>query len=488
MVAAGSPGHEAVLAIASRAPASLASTRGRGLQTSEHRVALLVGDAVVASFGVLFGLWVWTITAGETLSTSFVAERVYWLLGIPAWLVALIPAYDLRVALSIERTLLAVVRAAAMLFVLYLAVYFYAPREELPRLMALYWVWEAALLTLGWRLVYIWLFTETGLRRRILVFGAGDAGRDAVRLLREHGTRHAEVVGFLDDDASKSDASVDGIKVLGGHDDLARIVGERHVSEVVLAVTHHMHDTALRTLIQAQEQGIELVRLASLYEDLAKRVPVAHLEPDWLITSFVDAVRANDSSRLAKRAFDIVGSFVVLAGVVLVWPFIALAIWLETGRPILYRQTRVGRGGSTFSLCKFRTMVHNAEETTGPQFAVRDDPRVTRVGRVLRRTRLDELPQAWNVLKGEMSLVGPRPERPEFVASLETRIPFYRTRLIARPGVTGWAQVNLSALESSDDPVAKLEYDLYYIQHRTLLFDLRIMLRTLRTILRLEGN
>jgi lipopolysaccharide/colanic/teichoic acid biosynthesis glycosyltransferase len=133
-------------------------------------------------------------------------------------------------------------------------------------------------------------------------------------------------------------------------------------------------------------------------------------------------------------------------------------------------------------------MVHNAEETTGPQFAVRDDPRVTRVGRVLRRTRLDELPQAWNVLKGEMSLVGPRPERPEFVASLETRIPFYRTRLIARPGVTGWAQVNLSALESSDDPVAKLEYDLYYIQHRTLLFDLRIMLRTLRTILRLEGN
>jgi len=309
-----------------------------------------------------------------------------------------------------------------------------------------------------------------------------------VRLLREHGTRHAEVVGFLDDDASKSDASVDGIKVLGGHDDLARIVGERHVSEVVLAVTHHMHDTALRTLIQAQEQGIELVRLASLYEDLAKRVPVAHLEPDWLITSFVDAVRANDSSRLAKRAFDIVGSLVALAGVVLVWPFIALAIWLETGRPILYRQTRVGRGGSTFSLCKFRTMVHNAEETTGPQFAVRDDPRVTRVGRVLRRTRLDELPQAWNVLKGEMSLVGPRPERPEFVASLETRIPFYRTRLIARPGVTGWAQVNLSALESSDDPVAKLEYDLYYIQHRTLLFDLRIMLRTLRTILRLEGN
>ena len=173
---------------------------------------------------------------------------------------------------------------------------------------------------------------------------------------------------------------------------------------------------------------------------------------------------------------------------VLISPVVAVAIWFESGGPIFYSQVRVGRGGTTFDVFKFRTMIRDAEGTGPARWTAPNDPRVTRVGRFLRRTRLDELPQAINVLRGEMSLVGPRPERPEFVEFLERQVPFYRTRLIVKPGVTGWAQVNHPYGDSVEDARAKLEYDLYYIKHRSILFDLRIVLRTVGTVISFQGT
>jgi lipopolysaccharide/colanic/teichoic acid biosynthesis glycosyltransferase len=167
---------------------------------------------------------------------------------------------------------------------------------------------------------------------------------------------------------------------------------------------------------------------------------------------------------------------------------IAPAIWLDSGRPILFGQRRMGRGGAPFKLIKFRTMAQDAEADGPPRWAGRRDPRVTRVGRFLRRTRLDELPNVVNVLRGEMSLVGPRPERPEFVAQLEREIPFYRTRLLVRPGLTGWAQVNYPYGDSVHGALEKLEYDLYYVKHRSLFFDLWILVRTVGTVVALRGR
>ena len=201
---------------------------------------------------------------------------------------------------------------------------------------------------------------------------------------------------------------------------------------------------------------------------LTQRVPVEHLESDWVIRSFVDQVRVSGMYELFKRLMDIVGGLVGSLIFLIIFPFSALAIVIESGFPIFYSQERLGKGGRIFKIYKFRSMKQNAEEDGEAKLAAVNDPRVTRVGNFLRRTRLDEMPQFISVLTGEMSLVGPRAERPELVAQFQKQIPFYRARLLVKPGLTGWAQINYGYVASVKETVVKLEYDLYYIKHRTL--------------------
>jgi len=217
-------------------------------------------------------------------------------------------------------------------------------------------------------------------------------------------------------------------------------------------------------------------------------VPVDFLEPDWLMTDLADAVRLGEASWLAKRLLDIAGALIGLVAFAALTPFIAIAILLDSGAPIFYRQKRVGRGGALFTVVKFRTMGRDAERPGEARWADRDDPRATRMGRMLRKTRLDELPQFASILRGDMSLVGPRPERREFIDRLQEAIPFYRARLMVPPGLTGWAQVNLPYGDSVEAAKLKLEYDLYYVKRRSMLFDLAILLRTVGTVVGLRGH
>jgi lipopolysaccharide/colanic/teichoic acid biosynthesis glycosyltransferase len=228
--------------------------------------------------------------------------------------------------------------------------------------------------------------------------------------------------------------------------------------------------------------------MAQLYEDQLRRVPVEHIEPSWLLTNFFDVAHSREVSPLAKRLMDLaVAAALGICGLVL-WPFIALAILIDGGRPILYRQERLGRGGRPFTITKFRTMRPDAESDGRARWSSRSDPRITTLGRILRRTRLDELPNLLAVLRGDMSMVGPRPERQPFVEQLETEIPLYRARLTVPPGLTGWAQVNSPYGDSVTDAITKLEYDLYYIKHQSIWFDAVILLKTAGTILRLGGQ
>ena len=460
----------------------------RGLPASEHRVLLSAGDLLVACAAVVAALALWSLTAGFPLQPQFIWAHAYWLMAAPLWAAALTPARHVRVAFSVPQTINGVFRAALALLVVYLAAYFYAPRQALPRLMVLHFLWQSLLLTLAWRLVYIWVFTETSFRRRLLIVGVGRAGRAALDVIRQAGSRHAEVVGFVGETADAAAGSIDGLPVLGGAADLRAMTSRLGASEIVLSLDGQADATLVQALVGCQEDGVDVVRMATIYEQLRERVPVEYLESDWLVTSFVDAVRARDASRLAKRLIDLVGATAGLAILILLFPIVALAIWLDSGRPILFGQARVGQAGRLYRVLKFRTMVSGAEAEGVAQWAAPDDPRVTRAGRWLRRTRVDELPQVINILRGEMSLVGPRPERPEFVTELERRIPFYRTRLLVRPGLTGWAQVNFPYGDSVEDAVVKLEYDLYYIKHRSMLFDALIVARTIGTILRFRGR
>ena len=458
----------------------------RGLQASEHRILLVVGDLAIASLAVVVALWLWTITAGVTLSFALRA-RAYWFFAVAAWVIGLAPTYNIGVALSVQQTVRALVRLASLLLVGYLAVYFYAPRQALPRLLALYFLWEALLLTLGWRLVYIWVFTETGLRRRALIVGTGQAGERLLEVMQQAGVRETMVVGLVEADGPARRGSVLGVPVLGGGDALTALVEREGISELILAA-EELRGPLLERLLECQEAGVDIVPMATVYEQTLQRLPIEYLERDWLFRSYAEAVRAKDSSRLVKRLVDVLAGTAGSLAFVLLAPFIALVIWLDSGRPIFYSQRRVGRGGREFRLLKFRTMVPDAEANGQAQWAGPSDPRTTRVGRFLRRTRLDELPNFLSVFRGDMSLVGPRPERPEFVATLEREVPFYRARLMARPGLTGWAQVNYPYGDSIEDAAAKLEYDLYYLKHRSFVFDVWIIARTVGTVLTFRGR
>jgi exopolysaccharide biosynthesis polyprenyl glycosylphosphotransferase len=237
------------------------------------------------------------------------------------------------------------------------------------------------------------------------------------------------------------------------------------------------------------EQEIAIVPMPILYEQLTGRVPIEHVgEQHWTVVLPLEGRSVFNVYPAIKRLIDIVLALAGLAIFALMLPLVGLAIILDSPGPIFYRQQRVGRGGRQFEIVKLRSMIPNAERHSGPQWAQQDDPRVTRVGRILRKTRLDEAPQLLNVLRGEMSLIGPRPERDVFVEQLTQQIPFYRTRLAVKPGLTGWAQVRYRYGNSTEDALVKLQYDLYYIRHQSLALDLLILLRTLGKILAFQGT
>ncbi|MEK6630816.1 MAG: sugar transferase [Acidobacteriota bacterium] len=474
-------------------PTSPSAARSAGLQVSEHRLVLLAGDLAMGFTAILVSLWTWSITAGYPFDAGFVASRAWWMLVVPVWATALAPTREVQNALSLERTRRGMAGAAGVLLVVYLALYFYVSPDTLPRLMALYVLWESVLLTSAWRVAYVFAFTRPGTRRRVLIVGTGEGALTMARTIAHHAP-HLSVVAFANTEVgdvgsatATSHVELDGIPVLGPADSIDAAVAREGIAEVILASDNASAAARLPALLRCQERGVDVVPMSTLYEQFLRRVPVGHIAPDWPFTLLAEAVRARDASRLAKRLFDIAGALVGLVALIVALPIVGLLTLIESGRPIFYRQMRSGAGGASFRVLKLRTMRANAE-TDGPRWAEPGDARVTAVGRLLRRSRLDELPQVINILCGDMSLVGPRPERPEFIADLERQIPLYRARLMMRPGLTGWAQVNLPYADSLDEARLKLEYDLYYIKHRTLGFDVWIILRTLATILRFGGR
>jgi exopolysaccharide biosynthesis polyprenyl glycosylphosphotransferase len=457
------------------------AVRVRGLQRSEHRLLLMAGDVACAGAAVLLSLWAWSITTGYPFDAAFLRRSAAWLLLVPLWTILVASSRRLPAALSLGTSVQCVLAAAAVLLAMYSAAYFYAPRQALPRLPALYFLWEAILLTIGWRVVYLRVFTAAGFRRRAIVIGTGPAAARIITLLREL-SPDVEVIAAIADGSDRVPLDVP----IHPTADLDPLLSRAGVSEIVVTSALRSPDL-VQVLLRCQERGVPVVPMPIEYEQLLMRVPVAYLPGGWMFTSLSESVRTRDASLGLKRSLDIVGGLAGMVALGALLPVVAAMIWIDSGRPIFYRQTRLGLGGRGFRVIKFRTMSADAEEN-GPRWAGEDDSRVTRVGRWLRRSRLDELPQVVNVVRGDMSLVGPRPERPEFIERLEQTIPVYRSRLMVRPGLTGWAQVNTPYAASAEDASLKLEYDLYYIKHRSFLFDLWIVMKTASTLLTMSGR
>jgi exopolysaccharide biosynthesis polyprenyl glycosylphosphotransferase len=341
--------------------------------------------------------------------------------------------------------------------------------------------------TLAWRWLYIKVFTAPDFMRRVVIVGAAESGNTMLQVYQAVSPPPFSLVGFIDDDPRKHGQALGGFPVLGDNTKLLGIIDEQDVTDLIVAILGPMSGSMFQAILDAQERGIVITRMPVAYEELLGRLPIQHLESDWLLRSFVDEVRVSALYRIGKRILDILGSLAGLTACLLVLPWVALAISIESGRPIFYRQPRLGQGGIVFNVWKFRTMRQDAEADGAAHWASEGDPRNTRVGQILRKVHIDEFPQFWNVLRGEMSLVGPRPERPELVAELEQQIPFYRARLLSKPGISGWAQVNYGKGASIQGSAEKLEFDLYYIKHRSFLLDLWIILRTAGSIIGFSG-
>jgi sugar transferase (PEP-CTERM system associated) len=331
------------------------------------------------------------------------------------------------------------------------------------------------------RYMFLRMVDEELFKRRVLVWGAGKrAASIGKRLRRRTDLRGFKIVAYVPAPGDEAvEAPAQHIRLSSG--DLVRLALRHKVEEIVVAMDDRRRGFPTAELLECRLRGIHVTDILSFLERESGRVNVELVNPSWLI--FADGFRCDFLRLASKRLFDVavsVGILVVASPIALLT---AIAIYLEDRGPILYRQTRTGQNGRLFTIFKFRSMRVDAEPDGKPIWASRNDSRITRVGAIIRRLRVDELPQALNVLLGHMSFVGPRPERPEFVAQLAQAIPFYPQRHFVKPGVTGWAQVRYSYGASDKDAQEKLEYDLYYVKHHSLAFDLMVLLQTVEIVL-----
>ena len=360
-------------------------------------------------------------------------------------------------------------------------IFYVVPASFLGRgTMALSFLFSLILAALA-RVVFFRIVGGETLKRRVLVLGSGSRAAEVEALLSRLGSRAGfHLVGFVlcGDEQPGRDKS----KLLGDCNALRSLVGQHRIDEIVVGVRDRRNGHfPMSKLLECKLEGTSIVDLPTFFERETGYVQLNSLSASWMV--FSEGFSKSGFQKLWKRAFDIFVSGVVLVATLPIMLVAVLAIWRETGRPILYRQKRVGESGRVFEILKFRSMRVDAEKDGVARWAKKNDDRVTRVGKFLRLTRVDELPQLINVIRGDMSFVGPRPERPPFVHELSQKVPFYASRHSVKPGITGWAQIRYPYGASVDDAVQKLQFDIYYVKNHSLFLDLVVLFQTAQVVL-----
>jgi exopolysaccharide biosynthesis polyprenyl glycosylphosphotransferase len=401
-------------------------------------------------------------------------------------------------AANARQSLASAATAVVVTWVIYLMIPYFTPELPSSRISVVAMPLMALAAIGAWRLLYAGVFVRPHFEHRAIIVGAGEAGCALAQLFRSLGQcRDAEsrnigyqVVAFTDDDADKHGQFIEGFPVLGGREDLVSLCRRLRAHELVISITHleTMHPDLFEAIQKCREQGVTVTTMAEVYERVAGRVPIEHAGRVFAVAMPLQRGATHRFYLAAQRVLDMFVGIVGCLGLALIIPVVWLMNRIGSPGPLFYSQERVGKGGHPFPILKFRSMVTDAEKFSGAVWAEENDPRITPVGRFLRKTRLDEVPQFWNILRGDMSLVGPRPERPHFVNHLAKQIPFYRVRHAVRPGLTGWAQVKYRYGASEEDSLTKLQYDLYYIKHQRLLLDVEILLKTAPVVLGFKGR
>jgi sugar transferase (PEP-CTERM system associated) len=392
--------------------------------------------------------------------------------------------YDFRLMKTASEMLVRLLQAFGIACLTLAVFYYAAPDLGLGRGIAALGAPMIVALTLGWRLLMARDPRTLGTTERMLIMGTGPTGVSLARDIVSRPELQLEVVGFLDERGEDIGKPLVNPGIIGAAADVEQIALQKKIDHVVISLLERRGTMPVRQLLHLKFAGVKVEDAHSFYERMTGRIILERLSPSWLILS--DGFRKSMLLIVAKRAVDIVLSLVVFVLCLPLFALTAVAILLESGSPVLFRQERTGLNGKSFEMLKFRSMYRDAE-AAGPQWAATSDHRITRVGRLIRKFRIDELPQVINVLRGEMSVVGPRPERPEFVSTLEEQIPFYGLRHFVRPGITGWAQVKYQYGASVEETKTKLEHDLFYIKHLSIMLDFAVLFETAKVMLSGRG-
>ncbi|MBJ6368288.1 sugar transferase [Snuella sedimenti] len=396
--------------------------------------------------------------------------------------------YDLQKSSKLERVSANIVLTVSITVLFYFLTPFYTPFLPDNRLQILYFYFAILFALFAWRMLYLAFIVSPRFYKKVLLVGE-ISNMEAIVHAFNVADPNYKIVGFVNCEMERDD----GVKFLGIKEyspyEIDGVVKKENISEIVVASynSETITPSIYRILISLLETGFPIREYTQVYEDMTYRVPVQFVGKDFYKYFPFSRSNQNKLYLFFHRFFDIVISLIGTVFTIALVPFILLGNLIANRGPLLYTQVRVGKNGETFKIIKFRTMIENAEPS-GAVWAKKDDQRITLFGKFLRNTRLDELPQFFNILKGDMSLIGPRPERPYFVKELSQLLPFYETRHIVKPGATGWAQVNTRYGSSVDDSLLKLQYDLYYIKHRSFFLDVNILIKTITTMIFFRGQ
>jgi sugar transferase (PEP-CTERM system associated) len=334
----------------------------------------------------------------------------------------------------------------------------------------------------SWRLLYFYVLHKKFFSEKALLLGDGNLARDLLREMRCRGDVGYDIRCVVSRDNHGLDADrLEDVQVRYGFQSLGAHAAASGVSSIIVALDERRGVMPCNELLACKMNGLGVIDGQSFYERITGKLLVENIPPSWLV--FSDGFKKSAFTRLTKRALDLSVSVAMAAVLTPLFLLAAAAVKLDSKGPVIFSQERVGENGKIYTVHKFRSMIEDAEMDSGPVWAEEDDPRITRVGRVIRRLRIDELPQLWNVIKGDMSFVGPRPERPFFVEQLKKKVPYFNERFSVKPGITGWAQVMYGYGATEEDALQKLKYDLYYIKNMSLMLDLMVIFYTAKIVL-----
>jgi sugar transferase (PEP-CTERM system associated) len=454
---------------------------------SPRAVVLLTGETCLLLTAVIAGTFMQLGTlAVQALSDGLGILRVILVVGVCQTCLHYADLYDLPRIQNARGFLVRLVLAVGATALILALLYSWSPRWTIgPGVILIAGVLVISLVP-SWRLTFAWLTSRVAPRERLLIVGTNPAALELARELTERRYElGVEIVGFAASSVERVGDTVLG-RVVGTLEDIPAMIRDTGADRIVVSLADARGKLPMDQLLDIRLQtNVTFDHLASAYEEYTGKIALETLRPSWIV--FSSGFRKTRPLLLGKRALDVV---LALVGLVVSAPFLLTAAALvrfTSPGGALYRQERVGLNGRVFTIYKLRSMRVDAEAGTGPIWSAVNDPRVTSVGRILRQTRIDELPQLWNVLRGDMSFVGPRPERPQFVTQLTATIPFFNQRHVLKPGITGWAQVRHSYAASVEDAIEKLQYDLYYIKNLSLWLDLMILVETVKTVIRRRG-